>query len=164
MEKAKKKWYKRWWAIILYVFVFLMIIASMGEDQKSTTQETVTLDNPQVNEVNNTIEEQADQPQVAQPTEQPMVKSYQQIFTFSGSGAKKSEPFTITGDRFKIRYDCTGDFCQAFLYNTKSQFDMDLIMNSSEAIKDESIIYGAGEYYIDANTIGSYTMIVEDYK
>lgn len=45
MEKEKKKWYKRWWAIVLYVFVFLMIIASMGEDEKSTTQETAVINN-----------------------------------------------------------------------------------------------------------------------
>ena len=37
-------------------------------------------------------------------------------------------------------------------------------MNSTDPIKDETIIYGAGEYYIDANTIGTYTMTVEDYK
>lgn len=57
MEKEKKKWYKRWWAIVLYVFVFLMIIASMGEDKngenkKSTTQETaVTNDQAQNQQV-----------------------------------------------------------------------------------------------------------------
>jgi len=89
-------------------------------------------------------------------------KSYQQVFTFSGNGIKKSEPFTITGDRFKIKYDCSGSYCGATLYKNGSF--KDLIMNVAGSTKDETIIYGKGEYYIDANTMGSYTMIVEDYK
>ena len=91
-------------------------------------------------------------------------KSYQQIFSFSGSGAKKSEPFIITGDRFKIKYNCTGEFCQAFLYSTADNSIKSLIMNEANATTDETIIYGSGEYYIDANTMGNYTMTVEDYK
>ena len=39
-----------------------------------------------------------------------------------------------------------------------------MIMNTAGPTKDETIEYGAGEYYIDANTLGSYTMIVEDYR
>lgn len=90
--------------------------------------------------------------------------SYQKILTFSGNGAKKSEPFTITGSRFKIKYDCNGGLCQAFLKKTDAEWDIKLVMNTTESTKDESIFYGAGEYYIDANTMGSYTMTVEDYK
>ncbi len=94
-------------------------------------------------------------------------KQYQQIFTFSGNGMKKSEAFTISGDRFKIAYDCQGDYCGAFLYKVGSSFPQG-IMNSQGSVKDETIIYtnlaGPGEYYIDANTIGNFTMIVYDYK
>ncbi len=85
------------------------------------------------------------------------------MFTFSGNGAKKSEPFKITGSRFKIKYDCKGDLCQAFLYKVNSNIP-ELIMNTTGSTKDETIFYGSGEYYIQANTLGSYTMIVEDYK
>lgn len=97
------------------------------------------------------------------PIAVPVQKSYHTIFTFSGNGAKKSEPFTITGDRFKISYDCTGDICQAFLYQTNGK-PKDLIMNTTGTTKDETIIYGKGEYYINANVIGSYTMTVQDYR
>jgi hypothetical protein len=37
-------------------------------------------------------------------------------------------------------------------------------MNAQGAVKDETVVYGAGEYYIQANTIGTYTMMVEDHK
>jgi hypothetical protein len=90
--------------------------------------------------------------------------SYQQVFTFNGNGAKKSEPFKITGDRFKVKYDCKGDLCQAFLYSTSSEAPKEVLMNAQGAAKDKTIVYGAGEYYIQANTMGTYTMTVEDYK
>lgn len=98
-------------------------------------------------------------------------KTYQQIFTFSGNGIKKSEPFTISGDRFKIAYDCKGDsgatLCTAFVFKVGSTLPQG-VMNSPQAVKDETIIYtsmaGKGEYYIDANTMGNFTMTVYDYK
>jgi hypothetical protein len=90
-------------------------------------------------------------------------KTYQQVFTFSGDGSKKSEPFTITGSRFKIKYDCPGRLCSASLYKTNGDMT-DLIMNAKGPLTDETIIYGSGEYYIDSNSIGNYTMTVEDYK
>ena len=94
----------------------------------------------------------------------PQTKTYQQVFTFSGDGAKTSEPFIITGDRFRIKYDCGGDLCQAFLTKPTSEWDIQLIMNSANPVKDETIFYGAGEYYINSNSLGSYSMVVEDYK
>lgn len=98
------------------------------------------------------------------PTPAPVVqKQYQQVFTFSGNGTKKSEPFTITGSRFKIAYDCSGDLCQSFIYKIGSQIPQ-LVMNSVGAVKDETIMYGKGEYYLDVNSMGSYTMTVYDYK
>ena len=91
-------------------------------------------------------------------------KSYQQTFTFSGKGTKQSEPFTITGDRFKIKYDCQGDLCSAFLHEIGSDLPKGLIMNTTGSASDETIFYGSGEYYIDANTIGTYEFAVEDYR
>jgi len=184
MEKAKKKWYKSWWAITLYVLFSLIFLVSLGGGEKTTIQESLVNNNTQVSknseesesDTNDVVEEPvAKQVGSTQPPtekvegepediEQPKEKSYQQIFTFSGNGAKKSEPFTIIGDRFKIKYDCSGTLCQAFLQNTKDELDMEIIMNTIDPIKDETIIYGSGEYYIDSNSIGNYTMIVEDYK
>lgn len=98
-------------------------------------------------------------------------KSYQEVFTFSGNGAKKSGPFNIIGDRFKISYDCKGDpnatLCQAFVYKVGSVAPQ-AVMNSPQSVKDETIIYtklaGKGEYYIDANVLGNFKMTVYDYK
>lgn len=124
------------------MLIVIIIIASSGSSTPSTTAGT-------------TAETESS------------TKTYQQIMMFSGNGAKKSEPFTITGSRFKIAYDCKGDpsatYCGAFVFKVGSTLPQ-AVMNSPQAIKDETIIYGSGEYYIDANTMGSYTMTVYDYK
>jgi len=132
---------------IVGFFVLLIIIGmvSGGGDKTETSNK-----------------EQTTSPQATQATA-PKTKTYQQVFTFSGNGAKKSEPFTITGDRFKIAYDCKGDLCQAFLYKVNSNIP-EVFMNTTGSTKDETIIYGSGEYYIQANTLGKYTMTVYDYK
>lgn len=91
-------------------------------------------------------------------------KTYKEIFTFSGSGAKKSEPFIIEGNRFKIKYNCTGELSQAFLYKVGDDLYLELVVNTMGSIQDENIFYGSGEYYIDTNMIGNFTMTVYDYK
>ncbi len=108
------------------------------------------------------------QPSDSQPTTEAQApaaaKSYQEVFTFNGNGAKKSEPFTITGDKFKIVYDCKGSLCQAWLKKPEGGFSFELIMNGTGPIKDESIFYNAGTYYIESNSIATYTMSVQDYR
>ena len=108
------------------------------------------------------------QPADTQPTTEAQApaaaKSYQEVFVFNGNGAKKSEPFTVTGDQFKIVYDCKGSLCQAWLKKPEGGFSFELIMNGTGPIKDESIFYNAGTYYIESNSIATYTMSVQDYK
>lgn len=98
-------------------------------------------------------------------TQAPAVeKAYQEIFVFKGNGAKKSEPFTITGDKFKIAYNCSGSLCQAWLKKPEGGFSFEIIMNGTGPINDESIFYKAGTYYIESNSIGTYSMSVQDYR
>lgn len=96
---------------------------------------------------------------------------YREIFSFSGNGPKKSEPFTITGNKFKIKYDCKinstygAGICQASVKRVNDEWDMETIMNiANQSVTDETIVYGSGTWYIDSNSSGSYTMTVEDYK
>ncbi len=39
-EKEKKAWYKRWWAIVLFIFIGLAIIGSISSGNKSSTSST----------------------------------------------------------------------------------------------------------------------------
>lgn len=165
----KKPFYKKWWIWVLAVFVLFIIIGASGDSTTTSDEVTESNESPvaqeeKTNEAEDTISQEEPVTKTA-PT--PQSKSYQQVFTFSGNGNKKSEPFTITGSRFKVKYDCAGDpdftLCQAFVYKVGSSLP-EVIMNTDKSTKDETIIYGSGEYYIEANTIGSYTMVVEDYR
>ncbi len=169
-EKGKA-WMKRHPVLtVLGVIIFISFIGSAFGDHTQPPEAAVPAQ-PIVADTSSSVSQQPTevkespklQPQKTSPVVAPTAKSYQQVFAFSGSGTKKSEPFTITGSRFKIKYDCQGDLCQAFLYHTDGNLES-LIMNSSGSVKDETIIYSSGEFYIDANTMGNYTFIVEDYK
>lgn len=147
-EKSQKNWFVRHKVLtgILGVIVLFAIIGSMGDSDNSNTSAPV---------------QQAEGSEEATQAITP--KEYKQVFTFSGNGAKKSEPFAIYGDRFKIKYDCKGDLCQAYLHKVGGSLP-DVIMNTIGSVKDETIEYGLGQYYIEANTMGTYTFTVEDYR
>lgn len=153
-DKLKFQMSRNLTAII--VIVLIGIATSINSSvENNTTVNTVTDTSVQTTEQSKTTQENA-------PVSSE--KKYQEVFTFSGSGAKKSEPFTITGSRFKITYNCDGSLCQAFLYKVGSNMMSELLINSSGPVSDETIVYGDGEYYIQSNTIGTYTMTVYDYK
>lgn len=149
-QQERKPFYKKWWVIVLVVLFGLGLIGSMSDTSPNTSTTS-----------------QAGQDSNVQSSQE----QYVEIFKFSGNGAKKSEPFTITGSRFKIAYDCKGDpsvtLCTAFVFRVGSQLPQG-VMNAAQAVKDETIIYssmaGKGEYYIDANVLGNFTMTVYDYR
>lgn len=148
MEQAiKKPFYRKWWIWVIAVLVLFYFIGSAGNP--SSSQPSASTENGQA------VQETAGQ------------KQYVEIMKFNGNGQKKSEPFTITGSRFKIAYDCKGDtsatYCGAFVFKVGSVLPQG-VMNSPKPVKDETIIYGSGEYYIDANTMGDFTMTVYDYR
>ncbi len=161
-------------AIIVLFFLVGVTADNKTENNTATVPETNTVSetasNTPVSKPAEKAPVQKSQPaqevtQTQAPVVQPVVsKSYQQVFSFSGNGAKKSEPFTINGDRFKIKYNCSGELCQAFLYSTNNNEMSSIIMNGTGPLNDETIIYGSGQYYIDSNSLGNYTMTVEDYK
>lgn len=160
-QTASKNWFLRHKIItgIVGVFVALFLLGSLGgESQKASPTDSGDVNGPAPARQNEAEEVGQEAPSAE------MAKSYQSVITFKGNGAKKSEPFIIAGDRFKIAYDCQGDLCQAMVYKTGSNIPASIIMNKTGSTKDETVIYGSGEYYIDANTIGSYTMTVSDFK
>lgn len=138
------------WLKIIGVFGLLMVIGSVMGDSDGSGN---------VADRNN------------EETSQSATREYQEVYTFSGTGQKQSESFNIQGDRFKISYSCKGDsaatYCGAFVYKVDSKLPQG-VMNATESVTDETIIYtakaGKGEYYIDANVMGNFTMTVYDYR
>lgn len=96
-------------------------------------------------------------------------KSYKQIFSFSGEGAKNSETFTITGSKFRVKYDCikktTNPLCQAVLRSPKDEVLYEEIFNTIGETQSETVFYEKGTFYIEATVMGGeFDIIVEDYK
>lgn len=143
--------------IVVLIFIAALIIIDpagrIREQESSSQSESVATEAQSTNK---------------QEVKEDKSKKYQKVFTFSGNVGKMSEPFTIKGSYFRIKYDCPGEGCFATLYEAgKGLGDMPKgsIVISEKAVKDETIFYGAGEYYIDASLmINSYSMTVEDYK
>ena len=141
MEPEVKPLYKKWWVWVIFAFAIAAFISPRVPQVLWPSGTSGSPDFPG--------------------------SGYEKVFTFSGSGAKNSEPFTIRGDRFKITYECTQNsitvLCQAFLYNVQTKLPQ-IVMNSNQATKDETVIYGSGEYYISSNVIGNFTMTVYEYR
>jgi len=99
----------------------------------------------------------------------PQSKSYKQIFSFSGEGAKNSETFTITGSKFRIKYDCAKinmtPLCQAILRSPNDESLYKEIFNTTGETQSETIFYKKGTFYIEATVMGGeFDIIVEEYK
>lgn len=138
---TQKNWFIRHWIVSTILVLIVLLIAIPSSNNKGTTE--VTAGNNK------------------------QAKQYVEIAKFNGKGQKRSEPFTITGSRFKVAYDCSGDtattYCGAFAYKVGSKMPIG-VMNATQAVKDETVIYESGEYYIEANTMGAFSMTIYDYK
>lgn len=88
---------------------------------------------------------------------------YDLVQTFKGNGVKQSEPFKITGSKFKIEYDCNGVLCQAFLNNADGTL-RDLLLNQAGSISSETVFTGRGDFQIETNVVGSFEFRVYDYR
>ena len=135
------------------IVVILVALAALGSNTQNAQQSnTADATNTQASTGASTDNSSEDQ------------KEYQKVMTFSGNGSKNSKPFTIEGERFKIEYSCQGQICQAWLERPDSDLPQEMIVNSTDSVEDETIIYKSGEFYIKSNTAGTYTFTVYDYK
>lgn len=150
MVMSKKKF---WGLMVLSFFAGAILMASGDTEDVATNEpsETTLVATPE-----------ATQTPTAEPTKSE--KQYQEIFELSGTGPKTSEPFTITGEKFRLRYNCTGSLCQGYLYEVGNDLPVQLVMNSTEEVHDETIVYGSGQYYLTSNSIGNFFILVDDYK
>ncbi len=92
------------------------------------------------------------------------------VKSWSGTSAKKTEPFTITGKQWRIIWsnkDTTGfdgTIFQVYVYKPSGSFPTDVAVNA-QAGSDVSYIYKSGEFYLDINAAnGSWTLKVEELR
>ncbi len=80
----------------------------------------------------------------------------QAVKNFSGSGGKNTRPFTVSAG-WEIQWDAKGDIFQLFLYKADGSM-VGVPANQQGSGKGSSYQAKAGEYYLQVNAIGNWTI------
>lgn len=80
------------------------------------------------------------------------------IIELSANGMKTTEPFTVDSS-WKLKWDAEGSIFQAYLYNKNGNL-VNVIANQQGAGKGSSYYPKAGEYYLQINAIGNWSLKV----
>ena len=97
-------------------------------------------------------------------------KTYSSAYSFNGTGDGefKSEPFTVTGDKLKVVYECGSGQCDATVRTLNKQYRhldfLHFMYSGYEEGAREWWIHHPGEYYIDADIKGDYKITVFEYS
>ena len=153
-----KPFYKRWWVWIGGIFGLLILISSLGgggnapapsQNQPAQTPETA----------------------VGVPTPPPAAPStWHVVKSWSGTGAKKTEPFTISGKQWRINWsnkDTSGigsALLQVMVYRPGGSLPLEIPVNTTQEGSDTSYVYQSGEFYLQINPMGSWKITVEELR
>lgn len=158
-------WYKkektRTKSSIIYGIAFIASFVLFGVS--TDTNKTAIKSNNAISteNENDTAEEQTSQ------------KSWQTVYTFKGNGMKKSPTFELTGGEARLKYKYNSDngmgmFAAYVVEQGKDimkQGGIPEVMTSAENEESESSIQkSAGRFYLTINSIGNWTVRVEEYK
>lgn len=97
-------------------------------------------------------------------------KKWSEVKTWSGVGIKKTEPFTITGDKWRIKWSNIddsniGSLFQGYVMKPGKEIPSEVFGNSTKDSKDETYVYSSGDFYLSINSANSkWSVIVEEYK
>jgi len=134
---ADRPWYKKKRYIIPVVILVLIIIGSVGSGSPETTSPTgnTTAD----------TESTADAP-----------IEWETVDTLSGNSAKKTAPFTINADQWRVKWSTSGSSMgsvfQVSAYRPGDNFPTSMIANvANDSGSDTSYVYESGEFYLEIN-------------
>lgn len=157
--KPKKPIWKKWWFWIIAVIV-IIIIASAGGGEKGKPQ-------PEISPTPK--EELEEQPEKEVSEEQEA--TWQEVKSWQGTGIKNTEPFVITGKKWRIVWsneDTTGfggSGLQIYVYKPGLDLPVSIAANAVGNASDTSYIYESGEFYLNINGAnGNWTISVEDFR
>ncbi len=84
------------------------------------------------------------------------------IQTFTGSGGKNTRPFVVK-DGWEIQWDARGDIFQLFLYRADGEME-GVPANQQGSGKGASYQAKGGQYYLQVNAIGNWTINIVQVK
>lgn len=147
------------WQKALVIILGIFILGGMFSDPEETTQrlEDAT---ESIEQVSDDLEEYIEE---APKTE--TVEEWKEVVTVSGSADKKTEPFSISGKRWKVIYTITKDNPYATFYATSYEpgedFGDSIVMGADES--GETVMYTKGEIYLDITSANcSWTVTVQE--
>ena len=153
--KPKKPIWKKWWFWLLIIFVIIIIASANGSKPTTTPKSTETT-------------ETGETPSSQTPQSE---KSWQAVNSWEGTGIKNTEPFTITGNQWRINWsnkDTTGfggSILQISVYKPGANFPIEMAANAQGTASDTSYVYESGEFYLNVNSAnGNWAISVEDFK
>jgi hypothetical protein len=156
--KPKKSILKKWWFWVIAIFIIIIIASAGGDEKEETTPEQQSK------------QQQPQTQESPQNLEKEQKVTWQKVKSWSGTGIKKTEPFTIIGDQWRINWknkggDFGGGILQVYVYKPGESFPEELLANTTEVSSDSSYIYKKGTFYLDissANT--SWEIELEELK
>lgn len=84
------------------------------------------------------------------------------IKKWQGSDRKTTEPFQITGKTWRVKWKNLGNLLIVNVLRPGEEFPVATPVNTLEQGKDVSYIYEAGEFYLDINAIGDWSIEIEE--
>ena len=83
--------------------------------------------------------------------------TWYKVDSWSGTGIKKTEPFTITGEQWRVNWknkggELGGGILQIFVYKPGEKMMEELFGNTTEITSDTSYVYKNGTFYLEINS------------
>lgn len=99
--KLKKKWYKRWWAIFIYILVFLYIMGRIGGTSEPQEQHAQDLETNVQEQVNVEVSKNEEEPQAQQDQVKEQGNNQQE----NNIPKKTDVGFTTSEEKLKVVID-----------------------------------------------------------
>jgi len=151
-------------AIILIMLCFCCtVFVAIGSDADKIDSDLDKKSEELEDKVNDNISGDEDKEEETKPKTQ-TVEEWQDVKTFSGSANKKTEPFTITGKRWKVVYTIKNPSEYSILYinaiKPGEAFGDTVVYAASKS--GETLMYSKGELYLDISAANcSWTVTIE---
>lgn len=92
-------------------------------------------------------------------------KNWKPVTNLSSSLGQITDPFTVTGSPWRVRWNHSGDGHFAIVvYDANTTDYKKLLVNTIGSTNALSNYYGAGRYYFDVSADGPWTAIIEEYR
>lgn len=160
MEPVKKAWYKKWWGITIIAVIALVVIGSLAD----SGEEKTPISTPVTKESRPTAPPTSEPTKEPSPEPAPAPKQWVEVKSWQGSGIKKTEPFDIASDKWRITHSNTGGgILQIMVEKPGSNMPADIAANTQNAGTDTSYIYQQGTFYLSINSANTnWTIKVEE--